>query len=237
MYRWTMTCLAGVWLLPSYLAAEDPDPTTARLERARASYQADVERLTSQVEDWFDKREGAARDRGDKPTVDQLKADRATFQQKGILPVGITPGVIQQWASARSKLEDAYRAAIKAYTQAKKDAEATAAEQALVRFRRTATGVTLPEWTRCRVIGRWRREHDQQVFIFEADGKVLEFDRANNPVTTGKWSIERDGSGKVPLANRWVFTFTLTGEESMSAPAKNPGGRLEGPWRLRRFGD
>lgn len=54
-----------------------------------------------------------------------------------------------------------------------------------------------------RVVGRWRRDHDKQVFEFFADGKVSEFNAENRPVTTGKWSTGKNGVGTVPLANGW----------------------------------
>jgi hypothetical protein len=213
----------------------DDDPITVKLEQAKTAYEADQEKFKKSVGDWFDRTEQAARGRGDKKAVDRIVVERKAFDERGIVPANVPPAVTQQSVTARSKMEAAYTLAIKEYTKSKQDAAAASSEQQLETFRRTATGISVVEWVRARIPGRWKRKHDGQIFEFHPDGKVVEVNAQNAMITTGKWSIGKDGAGAVSLANNWKFSFTLTEPASMTAPAINPRGGQEGPWELKRI--
>ena len=236
MKRWMSACLACglVALLPPARAADD-DPVRAKLDKANAAFDIELEKFREAVAAHLDKREDAARADGDKKLVDQIKAERQTFEVRAVFPPTLAPTAVQSLALAKAKLEAAHRAAVKEYTQEKNDAAAGAVEQQLDKVRRTAFGVTVSEWVRMRLVGRWRRAGDNQVFEFRADGTLAETSAANLPVTTGKWAVGKDGVGAVPLANGWGFIFTLTEENAMTAPARNPRGQPEGTWQLRKI--
>lgn len=219
---------------PLSMAAED-DAAQAKLDKAIAAYKADAEKMKSTVAAWLDKREEAARVKGVKKEVDQVKAERKTFEDRGIFPPAFPAATAQQSAASMARMETAYRVAVKEFTQAKNDTAASAAEKQVESFRRSAIGVTAAEWVRLRIVGRWRRDGDNQVFVFHADGKLSEFNSANRPVTVGKWTIGNDGVGAVPLANGWSFLFIVQEDNALLAPAKNPKGTAEGPWVMKKI--
>ena len=130
MNRWLVVCFACVLLsFVATLRAADDDPVRVKLDKAKVTFQTDMDKYRSAVSASFDKREEAARKKGDKKLVDQIKAERQTFEEKGELPNTAPAAVKSQLSLARSSLEAAYKAAIRDYTRAKKDVEAAAVEK------------------------------------------------------------------------------------------------------------
>jgi hypothetical protein len=118
----------------SQLLAAD-DPIKAKLDKAKAAYQASLEQYREAVARYFDKQEEASRNDGNKKRLDQIKAERTAFQETGDLP-RTTPGELKRkLAPARSALESAYTAAVCEYTKASKDDMATAVENELEQFK------------------------------------------------------------------------------------------------------
>jgi hypothetical protein len=121
------------------LAADDP--VKDKLDAAKATFQEKLEKLSSGVLETIAKREEAARKSGATKFVDQYKADRETFTQKGVVPSWHSPSAYDKsLKAARGELIAAYDTAIKAYAKdSAKDAireswtkerETLAAEQA-----------------------------------------------------------------------------------------------------------
>lgn len=111
---------------------QESDPTQDKLDKARAAYEAEVARLRKGVLDALQKREDAGRKAGDKKVVDQVKAERQAFEEKGELPKSVATVAYQNGLKqARAALEVAYKQAIKDYLQAKMDTKADFVAQQL----------------------------------------------------------------------------------------------------------
>jgi hypothetical protein len=117
-------------------AAQADDPIAKKLQAAKAAYETRAEKGRTAVREWFDKRENAARKDGNKKVVDQIKAERARFDQDGELPKAAPPELGRDLADARAALEEAYSTAIRDYTRARMDDQAAAVEKQLEAFRR-----------------------------------------------------------------------------------------------------
>lgn len=117
-------------------AGDEKDVVKEKLFAAKVTYDADIKQYRKLAGEWFDTREEAARKDGNKKLVDQIKAERETFDESGTLPKGVPAAVPQKAAGARKALEAAYTQAVKDYVKGKMDAEATAVEKELENFRR-----------------------------------------------------------------------------------------------------
>ena len=132
----------------------DEDMVKVKLDKAKAGYDEAMNKFRMAVGEYFNKREDAARKDGNKKLVDEIKADRQTFDEKGEVP-NTAPAVLKQKATAASiTLENAYILAIKEYTRAKLDDEAAATEKELAAFK---AGFTAADTRR-----RW--VHDEAEF-------------------------------------------------------------------------
>jgi hypothetical protein len=143
------------------------------------AYQADMAKFRQAVKVYLDKREDFARQNGNKKLVDEIKADRKAFEDRGELPktmpaalkrtqmdldaaakaglerrmlleqikaqqdalaatgelpAKLPPDLEKMRSAARAKMEDAFNLAVKEYTAAKKDDEATAVAKELKDF-------------------------------------------------------------------------------------------------------
>ncbi|QJW93506.1 hypothetical protein [Frigoriglobus tundricola] len=109
--------------------ADDADPVKEKLFAAKQAYDAEMKVFLKQAEEWFDKRDEAARKDGNKKMVEQIKEERAGFDVSGDLPKAAPAALKQKSLLAKKALEAAYAQAVKDYVRAKKDAEAAAVEQ------------------------------------------------------------------------------------------------------------
>ena len=105
-----------------------------KLETARSKYAADADKFRKVVAAQLDEREKKARDKGDKKTVDLVKAERQAFEDKGETPKSIPQEVKAKFTATRNSMEVAYKAAIGGYTTEKKDDDATAIEKEMEEF-------------------------------------------------------------------------------------------------------
>src|SRR4051794_31588966 len=114
--------------------AEDKDPVRDRLVTARTNYDNEMKQVHKQAEDWLDQRENAARKAGDKKVLDQVKDERKGYEESGELPRTAPATLRLRHERARKAMDAAYAEAVKEYTKAKKDEEATAVEEAWKAF-------------------------------------------------------------------------------------------------------
>jgi hypothetical protein len=119
---------------PPRLPGGKPDPIRAALDEAWVAYRADVSKADQAVTDSLEQAETRARQKGDKPVVDRVKAERIDFLLTGVLPRWAPAGVQPKYANARHALESAYRQAVKAYTRASEDEKATAVQKEFEEF-------------------------------------------------------------------------------------------------------
>ena len=135
MSRISFSTVLAILLICCVTAAAAEDPVKKKLDAAKVAYKEEMEKYRKAVEDWFGQREVAARKDGNRKLVDRIKTERQAFQEKDELPKLVPPSLTKMPAIARAALEAAYAAAIKEYTKAKMDDEASATEKELSAFR------------------------------------------------------------------------------------------------------
>jgi len=136
MRGFAILCLCCV-AAGSSVAQDSPTSIKSALEKAKATYDSDMEAFRKLVAEYFDKREETARNAGNKKLVDQVKEEREDFDKNGNLQPSVPMSLKRKAAFAISTMEAAYETATKGYTKAKKDDEASATEKELDRFKRT----------------------------------------------------------------------------------------------------
>jgi hypothetical protein len=132
------------WLLASGGSAascETVDAVKAKLDRAKAIYKKETDKLSADVLAHLDKREEPARKKGDRKLVEQIQAEREAFEKKGELPITAPPESKKKYRAAQGKMGRAYDEAIKEYTKARQDAEAAAVEEEFAEFRKSIESV------------------------------------------------------------------------------------------------
>jgi hypothetical protein len=146
MARAVLFAFGVVVLLGSTGWARQDDPVKGKLDKAKTAYDEQVDKLRDGLLKTLQDKEEAARKKGDKKLVDQIKGEREAFESSGELPKSVpTANYLRDYKQARSTLELAYTTAVKEYTKAKKDDEAAAVEKDLAAFKEDATqpGATL----------------------------------------------------------------------------------------------
>ncbi len=164
---------------------DDKDPIKEKLFAAKVTYDKDMAEFRKAAEDWFDKREEAARKAGDKKLVDQIKADRKSFDEVDALPKTTPAAIAQKPPAARKALEAAYTDAVKAYTKAKKDDLAAAVEKELSAFRKEPD-----EKFKTALLGTWKVSVGDYKgeWLFKEDGAV---DSSTSGAGSGKWALDK----------------------------------------------
>ena len=110
-------------------ASAQPEAAKTKLDKARTAYEETLTEAEKAVGDVIDKNEAAARKRGDKATLDKIKAERELFELTGILPKFVPAATFQKVNATRKAFDTACVTAVKEYTKANKDAEAAAVEK------------------------------------------------------------------------------------------------------------
>src|SRR5262245_23916687 len=87
--KYIVIALACLSLTAVSAHCQEPDLIKEKLDRAKAEYSAEVDKARQGVLDALQKREDAARQSGDKKAVDEVKAERQAFEEKGALPKSV----------------------------------------------------------------------------------------------------------------------------------------------------
>ena len=124
-------CLAASLVILSSPARGDDDPIRATVEKAKREYEQSLSEYREQANVYFDKREEAARQQGNKKLVDQIKASRAAFEKSGELPSTAPATLRGRPQTALRLLTVAYTQAVENYTRKKQDDLAAATEMEL----------------------------------------------------------------------------------------------------------
>ena len=143
------------------LLAEEPDPVKERLFAAKGAYIAEWQAVRKQTEKWLELREDAARKAGNFKLVDEIRAERAEFDDEGHLPRGAPAAIRGRHDKALKALEATYAQAVRDYTKAKKGDAATAAEVELRNIRSRLSGIDLLALIDPKahaVLGEWKRD-------------------------------------------------------------------------------
>ena len=164
------------------VAAADEAAVKAKYDAAKAEFAADSDRLNKEVTAHLDLREKEARDAGDKKAVDR-KADRKAFTEKGELPKTIPGSLKQKFATARTKMETAYKAAISGYTKNGKDDEAAAVEKEQAAFL-AGKPVATPPGIEAGIVGKVWSNTKQLELEFKRGGTFM-----LNRKKAGSWAV------------------------------------------------
>ena len=114
---------------------KEDDPIKAKLDKAKAVYEIEIEKTEKAILDSFTKTEAVARKNGNKAVIDQVRAERTAFELTGAVPKSL-PGPVQQHiTAARAPLEIAYAVAIRDYTKANQNKKAAEVQQAIEEFK------------------------------------------------------------------------------------------------------
>ena len=119
----TITCLISCCAAPVF--AEDEDPIAKKVAAAKETFYADRDKAEKQLLELMTRRENTAKQAGDLKNLEAIRAEIAAFRSEGTLPKIVSPKDYETAMKlAKTKLENAYTAGIKNYTQAEKLDEA-----------------------------------------------------------------------------------------------------------------
>ena len=114
---------------------EPPDPIREKLAEAKAIYIAEMEKCHKGIGEHFDKLEEGATGDGSRAKLDQIKADRKDFEERGTLPKTVPFIIKQKFPVLRVALEAAYDLAAKEYRQANLFAKVRPIERELADYK------------------------------------------------------------------------------------------------------
>lgn len=172
--------------------AEDKDPIKEKLFTAKVAYDKEMRQVRKQIDDWFDKREEAARKVGDKQVLAQLKEERKVYEENGELPKSLPTVLQQKQFQAKRKLDAAYAEAAKEYIKAKRDDLASAVEKERSKFGVKESDALEPA----------REKYTRA--LNETDSKLLkDFDK----------TIENTTKQKLPTEQKLALLDTLKAEK------------------------
>lgn len=157
-------------------AEDDKDPVRDKLFAAKVAHDKETAAFRKSVTGWMDKREDVARKAGDKKAIDQIKADRTSFDEDGVLPKTVPLELKQKHERMNKALETAYAEAVKAYTKARNDERATAVDQEWKDFSAKANGLDLLALADPKahpVSGEWKKEKTALVGVSDAQKRGL----------------------------------------------------------------
>src|SRR5271166_4561994 len=101
-------CVVVSLFAVSFQTRGDDDPVRAKLEQAKIDYEKSLSQYRELVKEYFDKMEATARIQGSKRSVDQIKAERETFEKSGELPKTAPVTLRTRPAIALANLTEAY---------------------------------------------------------------------------------------------------------------------------------
>ncbi|QVL30676.1 hypothetical protein KIH39_17685 [Telmatocola sphagniphila] len=133
--RYPLLCLALLFNLFACVAFAQDDAVAKNLDAAKDRYDKALREWYTSVSNWLDQREEAARKESNNKTAELIKLDRQAFLDKDETPESLPNPLKQDISDARKTLIAAYETAIKEYTKASKDTEATAVEKELAAFK------------------------------------------------------------------------------------------------------
>jgi hypothetical protein len=203
------------------------DPIKEQLDKARAAYQDEAARLRQALLDQLDKREEAARTDGNKKQVDEVKAQREAFADRGELPKMVpTDSYRQGLKSAVATLEVAYNAAIKDYTKASEDKKAQAVEDELKEFRKESESTSAKKPV---VVATWVHEVRMNgKIVSRSTHRMYSNGHINTPDSPATWKLRgnllilRWPNARAP-GGAWEDVCTLSAN-GMAYVGKNQNG-------------
>jgi hypothetical protein len=109
--------------------ADDADVVKEKLFQAKKEYDTALQKFKKSVTDLLDKREDDARKGGKFQLLDQVKDERAVFEKAGEAPSMLPSAIREPIVAARTKLDTAYKNAVKEYLRLKLDELALSTEK------------------------------------------------------------------------------------------------------------
>jgi hypothetical protein len=156
------------------------------LTKAKKLYDSEMEQFKKTIVESMEKRAEAARKKSDVKILEKIKLEQVAFDDLGVLSSDTSPAVLRQAAQIRSRMEAAYRTALKELTLAKKDQEAQAVDKDYQEFKRNPIGVTAEELAKYHILGKWKSDSSGFIGDFSADGTLVEYNASGAVNTRGK---------------------------------------------------
>lgn len=221
----------------SHQALGADDPIRESLEKAKAVYEKELDQYQTLAKEFFEKREGDAREKGNLKQVGEIKALRERFDENGELPSYAPATLRQRPASALSVLSLEYTKAIETYTRTKQDASAAAAKKELAEIKAKAGFPSIE--------GTWEESEGIRVVISQNGNKFkagcsYQHAEAGQVSWMMNGTISKDGEIKGELIHTKPKGFrnqTRTGiysaaESKITGNAEWKGGQSGFEWRL-----
>jgi len=120
--------------LPAH--AEDGKTIKAKLDTARQVYEKEQKEFNDEVLAELDRRETAARKDGKKDLVTYVQSEKKALEDEGEYPLNLPQKMQEKFIGIRSRMDAAYKSAMKEYLVAKLDQQADATEKELDAFYR-----------------------------------------------------------------------------------------------------
>jgi hypothetical protein len=188
--------------LCSARADEGAEAVKEKLARAKQDYDASAQKFKKTVIDLLDKREDEARKSGSIKVVEQVKAERAAFEKSGEVP-GMIPAATQDpIIAARTKLDTAYKNAVKEFLVLKLDDAVASIEKernefflaAAIQFGKRTHLANLKPFD-IRVPSNIPFEKDSS--RFKMNGEVIPHSLFTHPDSNGEASVSYTLAGKM----------------------------------------
>lgn len=186
-----------IWLAlsgPCSEASDALDQATTALTSAKVKYNRETESFDKSVKAAIEKKIESARRAGNKSLIDQLKAESELFDADDTVPPALPTSYLKKQTAIRGEMEQAYTAAIKAFTKQRADKQAAQAEKELATFQFRSSLAA----TKKMLVGTWKLKAPSGYtsdLIFHANGTV---DHSAAGMTL-QWSVDTE-AGHIKIA-------------------------------------
>jgi hypothetical protein len=193
--RHFLLTFAGLLAISLYPArADDADAVKEKLFQAKKEYDTELQKFKKAVTELLDKREEEARKTGKLKLVDQLKVEREAFEKSDGTPSMIPALVHESVIAARTKLDTAYKSAVKEYLRLKLDDAVESTEKERKEFliagaflygKRTYLAKLAPSDIRV-----WsKHEYEKDASKYKMNGEAIPHSLFMHPDSNGEASV------------------------------------------------
>jgi len=138
MYRHVLLSAVYAVLISGMIWAADDDPVEKKLTAAKDEFEKAAHKARAGLVTDLKKKEEAAQKAGELKTLEKVQAEAKGFDERGELPKSVPVNSYEsKLRTARAKLEEGYKVAVKEYTKDGNVALAKAVQQELDEFKKT----------------------------------------------------------------------------------------------------
>jgi hypothetical protein len=208
----TITCLISCCAAPAF--AEDEDPIAKKVAAAKETFYADRDKAEKQLLELMTRRENTAKQAGDLKNLEAIRAEIAAFRSEGTLPKFVSPKDYEMAMKlAKTKLENAYTAGIKSYTQADKLDQAKELQKSLDELNQTSKPVAAAPQDFFQPKTSWTNDK-RTIFLTVTERQGEDF-KANYVMHTPQGKKRMTVNGKIKNGN-----ISWDGKDAIEADGK-----------------